>query len=88
MDDDELLTLTQIADMLGMNPSTVRVWVKTERLPARMVGRRWMVRRGDLAQMLDDSPRLGRPQRDPQPIPRRYSELAILSRTEPLVRGR
>ena len=88
VDDDEQLTLAQIADLLGVNPSTVRVWVKSERLPAMMVGRRWVVRRGDLAQMLEDSPRVGRPIRDPQPTPTRFSELAVSSRIEPLVRRR
>ena len=52
MIDDELLTLPEIAHTLGMNPSTVRLWVREGRLRAEKVGRKWMVRRADLEQML------------------------------------
>jgi excisionase family DNA binding protein len=61
MADDDLLTLPEIAEMTGMAGPTVRVWVKQGRLPATKVGRQWMVRRGDLEQMLADDPRIGRP---------------------------
>ena len=59
--DDELLTLPEIAQTLGMNPSTVRLWVREGRLPAEKVGRRWMVRRTDLEQMLAEQPQVGHP---------------------------
>ena len=59
--DDELLTLPEIAHTLGMNPSTVRLWVREGRLPAEKVGRKWMVRRADLEQMLADQPQVGHP---------------------------
>jgi excisionase family DNA binding protein len=45
---DEWFTLPQIADMLGVNPSTVRHWVNTGRLSAEKRGRRWLVEREDL----------------------------------------
>ena len=61
MVDDELLTLPEIAHTLGMNPSTVRLWVSEGRLPAEKVGRKWMVRRADLKQMLADQPDVGHP---------------------------
>jgi excisionase family DNA binding protein len=61
MVDDQLLTLPEIAQTLGMNPSTVRLWVREGRLPAEKVGRKWMVRRADLEQMLADQPHVGHP---------------------------
>ncbi|MHB8660059.1 MAG: helix-turn-helix domain-containing protein [Solirubrobacteraceae bacterium] len=45
---DEWFTLPQIAEMLGVNPSTVRHWVNTGRLSAEKRGRRWVVEREDL----------------------------------------
>ena len=68
-DPDEQLTLPQVARLLGLNPSTIRLWVNEQRLPAERVGRRWMVRRGDLEQMLADQPKLGHPKR-PRATPR------------------
>ena len=70
-DPDEQLTLPQVARLLGLNPSTIRLWVSEQRLLAQRVGRRWMVRRGDLEQMLADQPRIGHPKRraaTPQPM--------------------
>lgn len=61
MIDDELLTLPEIAQTLGMNPSTVRLWVREGRLPAEKMGRKWMVRRVDLEQMLAEQPHVGHP---------------------------
>jgi excisionase family DNA binding protein len=45
---DEWFTLPQIAEMLGVNPSTVRYWVSTGRLSAEKRGRGWVVKREDL----------------------------------------
>ena len=84
MTDDETLTLPQIADLLGVNPSTVRWWVSQKRLPARMVGRRWLVRRADLEHMLATAPRIGRAHHTQQTTPHDLTELDLLSQTEPL----
>lgn len=48
MGSDEWFTLPQIAEMLDVNPSTVRHWVSTGRLSAEKRGRRWLVEREDL----------------------------------------
>ena len=82
--DDELLTLPQIADMLGVNPSTVRLWVSEERLPAHKAGgRKWLVRRGDLIAMLEDQPHVGHPKRPPvKPAPRDWSEVDLAGSVE------
>lgn len=62
MNEDELLTLPQIAQILQLNPSTVRLWVTEKRLPAQKAGgRKWLVRRGDLERMLEEQPSIGRP---------------------------
>jgi excisionase family DNA binding protein len=45
---DEWFTLPQIAEMLDVNPSTVRYWVSTGRLSAEKRGRAWVVKRDDL----------------------------------------
>ena len=45
---DEWFTLPQIAEILDVNPSTVRQWVSTGRLSAEKRGRRWLVQREDL----------------------------------------
>jgi excisionase family DNA binding protein len=95
-DPDEQLTLPQVADLLGLNASTIRLWVSEERLPAERVGRRWMVRRGDLEQMLAEQPKIGHPKRrgaTPRParaLPTDWSEvpedagLYLARSTEPI----
>ena len=66
MSDSELLTLAEIAELLGMNPSSVRLWVYQGWLPATKMGRSWVVRRPDLEELLAARPDLGHPDRDPQ----------------------
>ena len=59
---DEWFTLPQIAEMLDVNPSTVRHWVSTGRLSAEKRGRRWLVAREDLDEiMAQRRRRAGRP---------------------------
>jgi excisionase family DNA binding protein len=64
--DDELLTLAEIAQLLGMNPSSVRLWVHQGVLPATKVGRSWVARRADLEELLVARPDLGHADRDRQ----------------------
>ncbi len=46
---DELLTVNEIAELLKLNPQTVRNWIDQGRLPALRVGEcRVRVRRSDL----------------------------------------
>ena len=59
---DEWFTLPQIAEMLDVNPSTVRHWVSIGRLSAEKQGRRWVVSRDDLDEiMAQRRRRVGRP---------------------------
>jgi excisionase family DNA binding protein len=70
-DPEEQLTLPQVAHLLGLNPSTIRLWVSEQRLPAERVGRRWMVLRRDLEEMLAEQPKIGHPKRrgaTPRPV--------------------
>ena len=96
-DPEEQLTLPQVAHLLGLNPSTIRLWVSEQRLPAERVGRRWMVRRGDLEEMLAEQPKIGHPKRrgaTPRPartkLPADWSEvpeeagLYLARSTEPI----
>lgn len=66
MIEHDLLTLPQIAEMLRLNPSTVRGWVNRGQLPAQKVdGKKWLVYRQDLEALLAAQPRLGKPHRSP-----------------------
>jgi hypothetical protein len=66
MDDDELLTLPEIAAEMGLATATVRNWVSTGKLAAHKDPddpRRWLAYRSDLEQFLSGATRLdiGRP---------------------------
>ena len=45
---DRLLTLSEAADVLRLNPRTVRAYVKRGEIEARIIGGRWRFRRADL----------------------------------------
>jgi excisionase family DNA binding protein len=45
---DRLLTLGEAAEILRLNPRTVRAYVKRGEIEARIIGRRWRFRRADL----------------------------------------
>jgi excisionase family DNA binding protein len=45
---ERLLTLREAADVLRLNPRTVRAYVKRGEIEARIIGRRWRFRRADL----------------------------------------
>lgn len=54
-------TVTDIANDLGLNISTVRAWIHQGRIPARKDGRAWTIERTDLQRFLNENPSLGRP---------------------------
>ena len=68
---DDALTLSEIAQRLRVDSSTVRMWVKTGRLRAQKAGpsshSHWWVRPDDLERMLAERDRvlLRRPRRQP-----------------------
>jgi len=63
MDEDEALTIPEIATLLGLNISTPRSWVTSGRLPAHKdpSDRKWLVLRSDLDKLLEQERSLGRP---------------------------
>ncbi len=63
--DDDDLTLPEAAALLGR--THVRVWqyVRDGLLPARKVGRDYIVRRADVLAFKANMPRLGRPPKSP-----------------------
>jgi excisionase family DNA binding protein len=48
------LTVAEAADRLGRNPEMVRRWIRSDRLPARRVGRRQLIDVEDLRPILDE----------------------------------
>jgi excisionase family DNA binding protein len=49
---DEFLTVADVAEMLKLNPQTVRNWIDQGTLPALRVGRRVRIKRSDLERLL------------------------------------
>jgi len=54
---DRLLTLREAAEMLRMNPRTVRSYVRRGELQGRIIGGRWRFRRADLDAFFENAPR-------------------------------
>jgi hypothetical protein len=64
MNDEEELTLANIATERGLSSSAPRYWVRTGKLPAHRDSadpRRWLVYRHDLDAFLDSDPSIGHP---------------------------
>jgi excisionase family DNA binding protein len=52
-DNDPWMSTVEIAEYLGIHPSTVRTWVSSGRLRGVRIGaRKWRVRRSELARMM------------------------------------
>ena len=60
---DEFLTVAEIAELLKLNPQTLRNWIDQGQLPAVRIGRRVRIRRSDFEQLVQESytGRAGRP---------------------------
>jgi excisionase family DNA binding protein len=52
--EESFLTVAEVAEMLKLNPQTVRNWIDQGSLPALRVGRRVRIKRSDLERMLDE----------------------------------
>lgn len=50
------LTLAEVAEVLRLNPRTVRDLVRRRELPGRLVGNRWRFRREDVDAFFDACP--------------------------------
>jgi excisionase family DNA binding protein len=53
---DHLLTLREAAEVLRLNPRTVREYVRRDELEGRIIGRRWRFRRKDLDAFFEQAP--------------------------------
>jgi len=55
------MTVKEVATMLGIPPSTVRLYARTGKLPGRKIGRKWLFRIDEvhvaITKALDDTPR-------------------------------
>lgn len=54
---DRLLTLSEVAEILRLNPRTVREYVRRGEIEARIIGKRWRFRRADLDVFFESAPR-------------------------------
>ena len=54
-DEDEFLTVAEVAEKLKLNQQTVRNWIDQGSLPALRVGRRVRIKRSDFRRILDES---------------------------------
>jgi excisionase family DNA binding protein len=50
---DEFLTVAEVAELLKLNPQTVRNWIDQGSLSALRIGRRVRIRREDFQALLD-----------------------------------
>ena len=54
---DRLLTIEEVAQVLRLNPRTVRAYVQRGEIEARIIGGRWRFRRGDLDAFFENASR-------------------------------
>ena len=54
---ERLLTLKEAADVLRLNPRTVRGYVQKSEIEGRIIGGRWRFRRADLDAFFENAPR-------------------------------
>ena len=54
---DRLLNLPEAAEVLRLNPRTVRAYVKRGEIEARIIGGRWRFRRADLDAFFENASR-------------------------------
>lgn len=55
MTDHELMTVTEVADLLRVRPETIRRWIGQGTIRAAQVGRSKMIRRQDIDHLLSAS---------------------------------
>lgn len=63
--EDDVVLVPEAAAELGVSRYTVWRYIDSKRLPARRLGRDWLIRRIDLAALKADMPKRGRPRKPP-----------------------
>ena len=53
---EHLLTLREAAEVLRLNPRTVREYVRRKEIVGRIIGGRWRFRRADLDSFFENAP--------------------------------
>jgi len=51
---DKLLDVDEVAELLGVEPSTVRHYIRTKQLPAIRLGNQYRISEKDLQKFLDE----------------------------------
>ncbi len=59
MQDDEMLTVEEVAKMLKVHVKTVRHWIKTGELKAMDIGRGYRISRSDLQEFIENRKKRG-----------------------------
>jgi len=55
MQDDEIMTLEEVAAYLKLKPQTVYKWAQEEQIPAAKLGKEWRFRKSILDEWIDTS---------------------------------
>lgn len=66
---DQLLSIGQIASMLGLERSTISRWVSRGLLPTEKPRNKRLARRSDIVRLLAEHPELGHPKGTPRTPP-------------------
>ena len=61
MKDDRLMTLTEVAERVGLDTSRLRVLIGQGRLPATKYGKTWLVKESDVKEFEKEPRSPGRP---------------------------
>lgn len=64
------LTLKEVAAVMRLKPDTIRrFWIKTGKLPATKLGRKWVIDEDDLVKVIEAAPSPSRPGYDDSGTP-------------------
>jgi excisionase family DNA binding protein len=67
---NELMTVEEAASKLKLAPKTMRDWLRTGKLPAVRLGKRWLIREQDLGAAVETHLRRGTNAQPREPGPR------------------
>ena len=50
---DEILTIPEVAKFLKLSEATIRRWIKSGKLPAFQIGRKYRIRKSDIVKRFE-----------------------------------